>query len=120
MELSKFERSVIEVMIQGDPEEAVLREQLHHAVVIERDYTGIGLYVKLQVAEAVLPAKLSNRYIESTPMAFLKHPALDSGAQAMLWFKDARMNTLECVTLAGEWPSDESQFVAEPYAIPGS
>ena len=116
MELSEFERRVIDVMITGDPEEVVLREQLRVATVSARDYTGVGVFVKLDISESVMRTEMTNRFIQTTPMAFLSHPKLPRGAQAMLWFDQALMNTLECMTFDGhDWPKDESNFVAEPY-----
>jgi hypothetical protein len=118
MELSQIERAVIETMISGDAEQAVLRNQLKVATVVKRNYTGVGVFVTFHVPSDALRMKMTNRYIQSTPMAFLKHPELSPGAQAMLWFKDACMSSLECVTVEGAWPSDESKFQIEPYGFP--
>jgi hypothetical protein len=115
MELSEFERRVIDVMISGDPEEGVLRKQLRLATVMERDYTGVGVFVKLNIVGAVMRTKMTNRLIQTTPMAYLTHPELPQGAQAMLWFDDALMSTLECLTFDGDWPEDQSKFTVEPY-----
>jgi hypothetical protein len=118
MELSEFERRVLEFLVAHDPEGETLRAQLAHATVLERDYTGVGVFVKLQIAESTPETILSNRYIQTTPMAFLRHPDLDPGAQALLWFADWRMDTLECVTMDGDpWPKDETKFQVEPYEV---
>lgn len=118
MKLSDFERRVIDVMITGDPEEAVLRNQLSAVTVQDRDYTGIGVFVYLGVEEVAMRAKMTNRFIETTPTAFLTHPDLTDGAQAMLWFTENRMSCLECVTVEGQWPGDESKFEAERLEFP--
>lgn len=63
MELSEFEHRVIDVMISGDPEEGALRNQLCLATATERDYTGVGVFVKLHIAVSAMRTKMTNRLI---------------------------------------------------------
>jgi hypothetical protein len=108
---SEFEARVFEVLVRGDAEEDVLRNQLSLAVVTAREYTGVGLYVDLRVPRDAMRLSTSNRYIEQVPKAHLEHPMLPAGAGALLWLEDGYIATLECYTYDGSWPTDESAFV---------
>ena len=110
MKLSQFELNVIEVLIQGDPEEKIIRSQLDGAKVTKRDYTGVGLYTEILVPKNCSRLSKSNRYIEETPKTHLEHPELSDGAGAMLWLNEGYVSTLECYTYEGNWPKNESLF----------
>ena len=113
MELSEFEKMILAALIEGDPEAEIILAQLTDAVVVERDYTGVGLYTKIQVSENSPILSKSNRYIEETPKTHLKHPNLEAGAGVMLWFDEGKVSTLECYTYDGDWPKDESLFTVD-------
>jgi hypothetical protein len=114
MELSQFERRVLEFMAANDPEGEVLRAQLASATVLERDYTGRGVFVKIHVPESAPLTAMTNRYIQTTPTAYIRHPQLTPGAEAMLWFAEGRMEMLEFVTNGEEaWPRDEEHLEVE-------
>ena len=120
MKFTTFELSVLESLITGDREESILREQLSQATVSNREFTGIGVYVDIFVPENSLKIELSNRYIEGTPMAYLKHPDLNPPGDAKLWFTKWKISTLEMLTLGGEpWPNDVSKFEIEKYSFTG-
>jgi len=98
------------VLIDKDPEQEVLKAQLAHAQVIERDYTGVGVYIHFSVPYDLPLLGTSHRLIETTPKLHLMHPSLEAGAGVLLWFKDGRIDTLECYTYEGKWPKDEAKF----------
>lgn len=110
MELSEFEKMVLSSLIKGDPEVKIILAQLIDAVVVERDYTGVGLYTKIKVSENSPLLSKSNRYIEEAPKTHLKHPNLEVGAGVILWFDEGKVSTLECYAYDGDWPKDESLF----------
>ena len=110
MTLSEFETRVCEALIRGNPEEETLRSQLNSAVVKKRDYTGVGLFTEIKVAENCYRLSQSFRYIEQVPKIHLEHPDLSTGAGAMLWFHEGFISTLECFTYEGDWPKDETLF----------
>jgi len=64
MVLSDFENLVLDALIKGDPEEALIREQLKTATVRSRDYSGVGLFTEIEVAAHAPRLAKSNRYIE--------------------------------------------------------
>lgn len=110
MKLSEFEQSVLDILIEGDPEEGIIKQQLVDASVIDRDYTGVGLYTNIMVSVDTPLLSKTNRPIEEIPKIHLEHPELEAGAGVLLWFKEGRVSTLECYTYEGEWPDNEYLF----------
>ena len=111
MELSPFEVMVIAASIQDDPEADALRLQLSAATVASRDYTGVGLYIALQVPQSVRAIRVVD-YIGSSKLK-LVHPAVPDGAGALIWLTAGRISTLECYTFNQPWPDDETGFQVE-------
>jgi hypothetical protein len=112
-QLSDLERSVLLAMAQHDGERETLLRQIETARVIDRDYTGVGLYTKLEVGGDVPKLKTKNRLIEDYPKLSLEHPDLEVGAGVILWLDDARIHTIEFYTYTGNWPENESTFRIE-------
>jgi len=110
MELSEFEKKVLTALIDEDLEKEIIQAQLSGAEVIDRDYTGVGLYTKIKVTEGSPILSKNNRYIEETPKTNLEHPELKDGAGALLWFDEGKVSILECYTYDGEWPKNEDLF----------
>lgn len=109
-QLSELERGVLLAMAQHDAERETLLRQIETACVIDRDYTGVGLYTKLAVGDDVPKLRTTNRLIEDYPKISLEHPDLEVGAGVILWLDDARIDTIEFYTYTGDWPKDESAF----------
>ncbi len=116
MELSDFEKMVLEALIEGDPEENIIQQQLVDGSVIDRDYTGVGLYTNIKVSENLPVLSKSNLYMEETPKTHLRHPELEAGAGVLLWFENGKISTLECYTYEGEWPKNETPFTVKECA----
>lgn len=113
--LTDLERIVLFAMAEGDSERETLFRQIATALVVDRDYTGVGLYTKLAVGADVARLRTPNRSIEDYPKLSLVHPELEVGAGVILWLDEAKIDTIEFYTHAGNWPKDESVFkIAEP------
>lgn len=108
--LTDLERGVLLAMAEEDPERETLLRQIDTASVVSRDYTGVGLYMKLAVGADVPRLGTPNRSIEDYPKLSLVHPELEVGAGVILWLDDARIDTIEFYTFAGDWPKDEAAF----------
>ena len=108
--LTDLERGVLLAMAEEDPERETLLRQIDTASVVSRDYTGVSLYSKLAVAADVPRLRTPNRSIEDDPKLSLVHPELEVGAGVILWLDDARIDTIEFYTFAGDWPKDEAAF----------
>ncbi len=101
MKLSEFEMYVLDALIKNDPEEEILRAQLVGVTVLKRDYTGVGLYTDIKVANKGRRPCKTNRYIEEVRKIHLKHPDLEAGAGAMLWFKEGYTQLLSAIHMTG-------------------
>ena len=110
MKLSEFEKIVLKALVERDSEKEIILSQLREATVLERDYTGVGLFTKIQISENSPLLSNSNRYLEEAPKAHLEHPQLEAGAGVILWFEEGKISTLECYTYDGSWPKNESLF----------
>jgi hypothetical protein len=113
--LTDLERSVLLAMAEDDSEREALLRQIDTASVVDRDYTGVGLYTKLAVGADVPRLRTPNRSIEDYPKLSLIHPELEVGAGVILWLDDAKIDTIEFYTFAGDWPMNEAAFkIAQP------
>lgn len=113
MPLSNLERAVLSEMARHDAERDTLEKQIAAAKVVERDYTGVGLYTKLELTCEVPLLKTPNRLIEDYPKLHLNHGSLEAGAGVILWLDKGMVSTIEFYTYAGDWPSDEDAFRLE-------
>jgi hypothetical protein len=112
--ITSFEAKVLSSLVEGDPEEVALRDQVAKAQVSSREHTGVGLFVKFLVPPTAVRLSTSNRYIEQTPKTHLEHPKREAGA--LLWFQDGWLATLECYVYDGVWAADETLFRVLPRA----
>lgn len=115
--LSNLERSVLFALAEGDPERETLLRQIESARVADREYTGVGLYTKLTVDPDVPRLTTPNRSIEDYPRLGLSHPELVAGADVILWLDDAKIDTIEFYTFAGDWPRDEAAFKIDKRSV---
>ena len=76
MDLSDFEQRVLDALVKSDPERETLQAQLAEATVLNRDYSGVGLFTKLAVPESAPRLQDPGRYIEKIPKLHLEHPDL--------------------------------------------
>jgi hypothetical protein len=112
LELTDFERKVLAYLISGEVDAAVLKKQLESATVSERDFTGPGVFVILEVASEA-PRLVAGRlhFIQGNPHVVLKHPQLEYDAMAVLFIQEGVIQCLEMVSYAQEnWPANEDLF----------
>ncbi|MEM7016733.1 MAG: hypothetical protein AAF512_05255, partial [Pseudomonadota bacterium] len=74
--ISPFERRVLEVLISNDAEETTLRSQMAKMTVVNREHTGVGIYIDFSVSPSAPKLSMTRRFIEQTPLAHLSHPQL--------------------------------------------
>jgi hypothetical protein len=72
--------------------------------------------VKLYVAEHAPRTEFENPGHFSNPIAWMLHPEMKIGAQAMVSLRDGLMDQLEMASYEDDcnWPSDESAFTVHP------
>jgi hypothetical protein len=114
--LREFERRLLEAAIEGDPESEVLTAQVSAAEVVERDYTGVGLYVHVTVPAHLpeLQQERRDRQLAGATRLYLTHPLLEHGAGTIVWVEDGRVDCIECFAYDGTWPSDDAAFQILP------
>ena len=109
-QLSKFEREAITSIALSDRQREIVLAQLAFTKCASRDYTGVGLYTKLQVDPAAPKLDEDRWRIEDTPHGHAEHPAVPAGIGLILWLKGGYISCLESYTYEGSWPEDESLF----------
>jgi hypothetical protein len=111
VQVSDFERAVVEELITEDAEAAVLFEQLAHAAVSDRNYSGVGVFVRLSISPEARRVRLDH----PSPITGtnLTHPHLERGAMAILWLKNGLIECLEMFTHQEPWPTIEGSFQIE-------
>ena len=113
MKLSDFERAVLTACFEVHPEADTALAQLEKATVTNREYTGCGVFVHLQIENA-RPLEDSKRTLEGRAGIFLSHPELKDGADVIVFLKDGILDFLEMVTFGPEdWPKNGDTFVIE-------
>lgn len=121
MEFSRLERAAIEVILSKPVDGMeVVREQFDAAMVLKRDYTGVGFYTKISVPSSMPPM----------PETAELHDALMDGAVArpksdpegcilfLLWTDGGYLSCLEGVTVRDTWPDEDDVEVLKPGEIP--
>ena len=86
----------------------MLVAQLAVAECVSREYTGVGVYVRLRVDPSAPKLNSVGWTVEHMPMGNAEHPALAAGVGLILWIQDGYISCLECYTYDGNWPDDES------------
>jgi hypothetical protein len=102
-QLTKFEYDVMEKHLVGDHVVLnALREQLLDLVVLSREFTGVGFYVKFSVPSRLrlVQTNIKERFCFSDVTAEL--PSIKDGIGLVLWVNDGLLSQLEGFTYTGE------------------
>ena len=108
-ELTDLERSVLAQMLDRPGESvALIAAQLSHAIVSNREHTGVGFYTNFAIPDdAPILRDLPDHEIGDVGG---KHPQLRFGAGFLLFIRNGVVSFLEGYTYEDPWPSDESSF----------
>jgi hypothetical protein len=107
--LTSLEKEVLDMLLDKSGEPYVtIRQQLSHAVVANREFTGVGFFTNFTV-----PDGLSIRYDlpdmtigdVGAELSNLKH-----GAGFLLFIRNGRVDFLEGFTYDEPWPTKIDQF----------
>ncbi len=107
--LSAFEAAVLQWIAASSRDQA-LELQLAGVAIAERDYTVVGCYSKLSVAEG---APLSTAaYSQRGPLdgPHFESKVVEHGGGTLLWFKAGRADCLEIYTHGNYFPSDHAEL----------
>ncbi len=111
MKPNKLEVEIIKALAEIDDEKSCLLQQLSSSEVIDRDYSGVGVFTQFNVSSKAIKLGPERVKLEDFPTCYLHHPHLESGAGVILWITDGVIDTLECFTYGGDWPVNDSLFV---------
>ena len=119
--LNEMERRALEMLLAGDDENlALLRAQLNAAVVVQREFTGVGFFTHLSVP-AELPRLRSRARLVLSDL-YAEVSGLKHEANFLLFVDDGVIDCLECCIVDDRWPDDAT--LRRPYyvrpAVPGS
>jgi hypothetical protein len=118
VEPSPLERAVIDATLAGEhPVLAVLREQWTTARVTNRDFTGVGLYLTIEVASDAISVPIK-RLLFGDVIVDLPHKNAAMGS--LVYVEDGRLTCLEMYTFDMPWPEDVSGFVVKYRTEPRS
>ena len=101
--LTPLEKAVLDVMLDrpGEPYDT-LRKQLSHAVVTERELSGVGFFTHFAVpSQASVRCDLLETVLQDVAADI---PGLEHGASFMLFVRDGIIAFLEGIATTGEWP----------------
>jgi hypothetical protein len=107
--LSAFEAAVLQWIAARSRDQAV-ELQLADVAVAERDYTVVGCYSKLSVAER---APLSTEaYSQRGPLdgPHFESKVVEHGGGTLLWFKAGRADCLEIYAHGEYFPADHAEL----------
>jgi hypothetical protein len=119
--ITDLEGIVLDLLLAGDdPSLAVLRRQLSHTEVVEREFTGVGFFTRLRVPPAAPVLEQRPRLVIGDVYGKIAH--LEHEAGFLLFVTDGVLDRLECFIVDKAWPSNaslERAFYMRPDA-PGS
>jgi hypothetical protein len=109
-ELTALERQVIATLLApAHPVMDALREQLDACKIASRQFTGVGFFSELVVADGVEPAPVTRRQLDLSD-ATATMEGLEHGAGFVLFVREGVLDTLEGFTYDEPWPDAVGRF----------
>lgn len=109
MKMTTLETAVLNALLAGNhPVLATMREQLKHASVKSRDYTGVGFYTEFSVPTEVERASALERLVFGDVHATV--PGLEAGVGFVLYIEQGLLHVLEGYTFDEPWPQEVQSF----------
>jgi hypothetical protein len=107
--LSPLEKAVLEMMLEKPNEHIeVIRQQLAHAQVGRREFTGVGFFTRFLIpSDATVRRDLPNMEIRNVAAEF---PGMQHGAGFVLFIRDGVISMLEGFTYDEPWPEQTDKF----------
>lgn len=112
--LTPLEQAVIDMLLekQGEPF-AIIREQLLHATIAERRFTGAGFFTDFVIPpDAPVRRDLADMTIGDVVAKF---PSLQHGASFLLFIRGGVVSMLEGYTYDESWPASTDEFSLHRY-----
>ena len=107
--LTSLEKAVLDLLLekQGEPFDTI-RQQLVHATVTKREFTGVGFFTDFALPEnAAVRRDLPDATIGDIGAEF---PGLQHGAGFLLFIRGGTVSMLEGYTYDESWPTSSDEF----------
>jgi len=107
--LTPLEKAVLDMMLdkRGEPFETI-RQQLAHATVAKREFTGVGFFTDFSLLAAA-PVRRDLPSMEITGVG-TEFSSLQHGAGFVLFIRDGVVSMLEGFTYGEPWPERTNDF----------
>jgi len=113
--LGPFERQILDFLLAGDLAPLPgLRTQLAHASVIERKYTGVGVFTDMKVPSDIPSVQPANFELGD---ASYELDGVQDGGGVVLFVRDGRLTTLEVFNWTDDWPT-QPRLTSLSYLVP--
>ena len=110
---STFISDILQLLIEGNDNEARLQSQLPFLTESSREYTGIGAFVNFDHVDGIIQFKTEQDNLILNGVTITTQE-LDMEANASLFFKDGIINYLEIWCCFGEYPhKDLTQYTLQ-------
>ena len=111
MQTSELENTIMQSLLADlPPDLECLRTQYDHAIVIDRDFTGVGVFTSFSIPDSLKRVVPESFQLEG----YLTLQGVPGGATALLFVERGVISFLEVVTFAGEWPEHPILLSFEP------
>jgi hypothetical protein len=107
--LTPLEKAVLDMMLEKPNEQIeIIRQQLAHAQVGRREFTGVGFFTRFLVpSDTAVRRDLPDMEIGNIGAEF---PGVQHGAGFVLFIRDGVITMLEGYTYDEPWPEQISEF----------
>jgi len=111
MQTSELENTVMQALLADlPPGLECLRTQYKSADVIDRDFTGVGVFTSFRIPDSVERVVPESFQLEG----YLALQGVLGGATALLFVESGVICVLELVTWSGEWPENPILLSVDP------
>jgi hypothetical protein len=114
---SRLERAVIEKFLEGDlPMLSLLRRQYIEATSVDREFTGVGFFTRIQIPPHVQRACSNPRIILDDVVGHIS--GLQNPVGFVLFILNGGLGTLEGYTHEEAWPDEVDGFTLRYRDVP--
>jgi hypothetical protein len=103
---SKYISDILDLLLDEDEDESLLRSQIEYLTDSTYNYTGIGLSVSFSYSEDILKSKLESKTTVLDGVS-IQSEEVEIGAYALLFIKDGIIENLEISSLGGKYPAKD-------------
>ena len=103
---SQFIKDILTLLLDGDKEGLVAKNQIDFLTESKFDYTGVGVFITFKRENGIEEFKVTKSDLILNGVT-IKSPSLKVGADTTLFFKNGLIDYLEIWSFDGEYPEME-------------